>query len=73
MDSSVYQKWYPPVSVELIYNKYGIEIPIRSLTKNYLEVLTLQKWIEIKLYYVLENGNIQIIAIQSYIRKGKEW
>ena len=39
----------------------------------YLEVLILRVYIEIKIHYVIENGNILIITIQQYIRKGIQW
>ena len=42
-----------------------------KVVNQYLEVLTLQKQIELKIHYIVENGNTQIITIQQYIRKGK--
>ena len=50
----------------LIYKHNGYK-----LVNQYLEVLTLQKYIELKLHYAIENGNTRIITIQQYIRKGK--
>ena len=47
------------------YNGYKV-------LNQYIELLTLQKYIEIKIHFVIKNGNTQIGTVHQYIRIGKK-